>query len=200
MKSKRLVTYIVISAILVLLLSILFFNILNKKPKLDYYLDFQCPNCSIFAVQTLNPLLTQYYNKLDFEYRPIAFLDQYSNYKDSHNAAVAYLCAKNFGYEKEFAKLLEENYYADITLQKKQENIGYYSENKLIYFVEKLGKNTNDFESCYTTNYNDFYKLVDVDNLAAFNLGIKGTPTIFLNGKEINVQDLNVTLKDLFGN
>lgn len=152
----------------------------NAKIKVDVYEDFQCPICRQYT-QTVEPQLmdnevkagTVYYTFHNFP-----FIDQgnwSSVNKESHQAANAAMCAADQGRFWDFHDILFANWTG--------ENVGDFSDKRLVAFAQSLGLDMTKFNSCFSAN--SFQSKIDGDLALGQSLGVTGTPTVYVNGKEV---------------
>jgi len=135
--------------------------------------DFQCPFCGRFYKEVEKPLLEKYVKtgQVKFIYRDFAFLGQ-----ESFDSAVAARCA---GEQNKFWE-----YHNYLFEHQDGENRGAFSPNNLKNFAEILGLNGGEFNKCLDSNKH----LADVqkETELARQLGVTGTPSSFINGKNVS--------------
>jgi protein-disulfide isomerase len=147
----------------------------GKPVKVVVYIDFICPVCKRFET-TYNEQLTSLRNegKISLEYRPLGFLDQQSTTNYSSRAANAAACVVNESPEK----------YADFlnALFDKQpaEGSAGLSDNDLKKLATDVGAKSID--SCVDEKKYRPYVKVATQEAAA--VGVTGTPTAFVDGKQ----------------
>ena len=126
--------------------------------------DFQCPYCARFHDQTLQPLLNAYPDKMRFVYRHLPLTSIHS---EAFRAAEASMCAYEQGSFWPYHDAIYKNQTklsADLYPQ----------------IAADLELDIESFGSCLE---NDDYKdLVQSDVDFAVNLGVRSTPTFFING------------------
>ena len=145
---------------------------LQDVPFIEIYEDFQCPAC-----QRFEGIIGEYVEdliktkKAKVAYHPLSFLGP-----ESQIAANAAGCAADQGKFIEFHKLLFAN--------QPSENSGAWNSAYLTTLSLGLGISSKDYDKCITTNkYKDW--VVNVANEGA-KRNINSTPTVFINGKEID--------------
>lgn len=133
------------------------------------YGDFQCPYCLKFWTETEPQLIEEYVNtgKVYFEYRSFPFLGPESTW-----AAEAAYCAGDQGKFWEYHDTLYTNWTG--------ENVGDFTQDKLIKYAEALNLNVDEFESCLSEEKHK--GTVEQDMAEAEALGVHATPTLFVNG------------------
>ncbi len=137
------------------------------------YLDFQCPICRRAGEQILPPIEQEFIatGKARLEVRPIAILGDESSY-----AAQSAQCAEEQGKFWEFHDLLFGNQAG--------ENKGAFSKDNLKRFASALGLDTAAFNSCLDSG--KYANQVKQDTATALNSGVRGTPTILVNGVKVD--------------
>jgi protein-disulfide isomerase len=145
---------------------------LQDVPFIEIYEDFQCPACQRFEGiigEYVEDLINT--KKAKVAYHPLSFLGP-----ESQIAANAAGCAADQGKFIEFHKLLYAN--------QPSENSGAWNSAYLTTLSLGLGISSKDYDKCITTNkYKDW--VVNVANEGA-KRNINSTPTVFINGKEID--------------
>jgi len=146
----------------------------GKPVKVVLYVDFICPVCKNFEA-TYNDQLTSLRNegKITVEYRALGFLDNRSSTNYSSRAANAAACVVNESPEKyaEFVDTLFENQPA--------EGGAGLSDDKLKSMASDLGVN---IDSCVDgKTYRPYVKFTTKE---ASSIGVTGTPTVFVDGKQ----------------
>ncbi len=143
----------------------------NAPVKIVEYSDFQCPYCGNFTRDTEQQLLDAYVatGKVYFEYRTFG---QFIGPESMRSGEAAY-CA---GDQEKFWEM-HDLIFANQT----GENVGAYSDERLVAFAEKLGLEMSAFNDCFNSNKYESRVLQDgVDGQAA---GIRATPSFIVNGK-----------------
>ncbi|HEX4361592.1 MAG TPA: thioredoxin domain-containing protein [Pseudonocardia sp.] len=147
----------------------------------DIYLDFQCPVCRGYEQQsgpTLDSLIASGAAKVT--YHPLAFLDRSSSTKYSTRASEAAGCAAQDGPAvfAQYVKLLYAN-------QPPEGGDG-LPESQLISLGQQAGAGAN-FAGCVSANTFAHWTAALTD--AASKAGIDATPTVEVNGKQIDNTD-----------
>jgi protein-disulfide isomerase len=136
--------------------------------------DYQCPYCRRWHDQVYEPLLAAYPGQIKFVYR---HLPLESIHPDAIPAAEAAMCA---GEQDAFWQFHEKLFSS--------ESLG-----NQIYtqYAQDLGLDLKTFESC--VNDRKYQQAVATDVNFAVDLGIRSTPTFFVNGLAIvGAQPLDV--------
>ena len=137
------------------------------------YEDFHCPHCAEFE-EEFSGVLTQAQQsgQARVELYPMAFIDQ-----GSAAAANAMACAAEAGFGPRYYAGL----FANRTLQ--------WSDDQLIELARVIGADpTPAFTSCVTSKSHADW--VNSINAAADQRGVKGTPTLFVDDKAVDVTEL----------
>ncbi|MFC9771993.1 MULTISPECIES: DsbA family protein [unclassified Pseudarthrobacter] len=158
----------------------------GQPVKVVAYIDFICPVCKRFE-STYNEALTGLRNegKISLEYRPLGFLDRQSSTNYSSRAANAAACVADKAPEKyaEYVDTLFANQPA--------EGSAGLSDDKLKSLASDIGA---DINSCVDDK--TFRPYVKYSTQLASNIGITGTPTIFVDGKQWDgSSDLNAEIQ-----
>jgi protein-disulfide isomerase len=149
----------------------------NAPVQVVVYEDFQCPSCQLYTEQ-VEPMLIQNEIKngqIYYQFRNFPIIDQSSVTKESHQAANAALCAADQGKFWEYHDMLFHN--------QEGENVGSFTDNRLKAFAQTLGLNMSDFNACFAADKHQ--SQVDSDYQAGQQAGVTGTPSVFVNGKEV---------------
>ncbi len=136
----------------------------NAKVVITEFSDFQCPYCARFQ-PIIKKIIDTYPNDVKhvFKNYPLSF------HKDAKNAARAALAAGEQGKYWEMNKTLFENF----------RNL---KEDKLKEYAQKIGLDMEKFNKSYESPFETELK---ADKGEAAKAEVRGTPTIFLNGKRV---------------
>lgn len=142
----------------------------------DVYLDFMCPHCRDFedrAEDALARLVSG--GKATVVYHPLAFLDSASSTKYSTRSAAASGCAADAGRFVEYATAL----YA----QQPAEGSAGLTQTQLVNLGSVAGITDDGFARCVRADRH----LAWVDGVTerAVKAGVRGTPTIMVNGRQV---------------
>ncbi len=129
--------------------------------------DYQCPYCKVWHEQVYGELLATYGSKIRFVYRDFP-LDEI--HPEARPAAIAATCAGAQGKYWEYHNLLFSG------------ELGIGSEARTAY-AQRLGLDMDRFAACIADEAGGAE--VDGDLQAAFELGVRGTPTFFINGRPL---------------
>jgi protein-disulfide isomerase len=146
---------------------------LTNLPVVDVYEDFQCPVCQQFEAlngKYINSLVTE--KKAIVRFHALSFLGP-----ESVRAANGAACANDEG------KFLDYHLgmYANLP---RAENSGEWSNERIIEIAAASGISSSSFESC--VNDMKYEGWVGKVAEAGSKSGVNSTPTVFVNGKEID--------------
>jgi protein-disulfide isomerase len=125
--------------------------------------DFQCPFCRRFHEQTYQALLDAYPGQIRFVYRNLPLT---SIHPEAMSAAVASLCANDQGLYWEY----HDKLFSSDAL----------GTEVYVQYATDLGMDTEEFTACLDSGKHNEFIQKDMD--FALNLGIRSTPTFFING------------------
>ena len=126
--------------------------------------DFQCPFCKSFHDETYRQLLAAYPGKIRFVYRHLPLT---SIHPEAFPSAEASMCANEQNVFWEYHDKLFEN----------QDSLG---RDLYMQTATDLSLDAAMFEECL--NAEKYKDLIQQDLEFAINLGIRSTPTFFING------------------
>ena len=136
--------------------------------------DYQCPFCRRWHAEVYKPLLAAYPGKIRLVYRNLPLT---SIHPDALAAAEAAMCA---GEQDVYWKYHDKLFGS--------ESLG---NNVYIQYAQELGLNMPTFEACISNH--KYQKAIETDSDFAINLGVRSTPTFFINGLAIvGAQPLDV--------
>ena len=144
----------------------------DLTPVIDVWEDFQCPSCKVFEATNgaaLKALAVE--KKAKVVFHPLSFLGP-----ESVVAANGAACAADEGKFLEYHAFMYENQPA--------ENSGAWSNEGIIATAAAAGIRGAEFEACVKTGkYSDW-----VGNFGSegSKQNVNSTPTVFINGKEID--------------
>jgi len=145
----------------------------NTKPTIDVYVDYQCPACRAFEIINggyLNEVIAQ--NKAKVVFHPMTFIGP-----ESILAANAAACAAD---ENEFMAMN----LALFQDQSAEENSGKWQGDALLNIGKSIGINSAKFETCIKDG--SYVNWTGNVATATAKADVNGTPTIFVNGKELD--------------
>jgi protein-disulfide isomerase len=150
----------------------------NAPVAIDVFEDFQCPACQLFT-ENVEPLIVTNLvaaGKARYTFHQYPFIDGNgaSNGGESDQAANATMCANEQGKFWEMHATIYANWNG--------ENQGNLSDRRLQAMAESLGLDMNAFNACFSANKYKADIQADFDKGVA--MGVSGTPTVFVNGKQ----------------
>jgi protein-disulfide isomerase len=145
----------------------------ESTPKIDVYVDYQCPACRMFEIINggyLNEVIAQ--KKAKVVFHPMTFIGP-----ESILAANSAACAA------------DENKFVDMNLalfqnQSDSENSGKWSSEYLVELGKSIGITSGTFKTC--VNDGKYIKWTSNVAAASAKANVNGTPTIFVNGKQLD--------------
>jgi protein-disulfide isomerase len=141
------------------------------------YEDFQCPVCKAFEAQsgsTLAKLVQQ--KKINIDYRPVAFLDNNSDY--THRALSAAACVYEHAGVDAFVKMHDIMY-----ANQPSETGPWPDDSELVTWATQAGAKKSDVSSCIASHTYEAWsrKTTDAWSKANYN----STPVVLVDGKVI---------------
>ncbi len=139
--------------------------------KLDEWEDFQCPYCDEYTLNVEPHLVSQYVTngQLEITYHDFSFIGA-----ESVSAAIAARCAGDQGQFWAYMEYLFSN--------QGSENGGTFNQTFFDRVADQLGLNRATFDTCLSDP--SISSAVQAETNQGQQLGIKGTPTFFLDGKQ----------------
>jgi protein-disulfide isomerase len=147
----------------------------NAPVTIEVFEDFQCPSCQNFT-ENIEPRIVETYvgaGQVYYVFRHFPFLDDNAIRKESDQAANASMCAAEQNRFWEYHDIVFANW--------KGENIGAYSDNRLIAFAKSIGLEMSAFNACFEDNRYEADIKADLEK--GQSLQVSGTPSVFVNGK-----------------
>lgn len=134
--------------------------------------DFQCPVCKAANSSVLKQIEENYVNtgKARLEFKQFPFLGN-----ESYTAAQASQCAAD---QDKFWP-----YHDALFAAQGAENSGTFSVTKLTSLAANVGIDTSQFSACLTNG--DYKASVQAEKQEGVDLGVKATPTFFVNGAQV---------------
>ncbi|HSB03152.1 MAG TPA: thioredoxin domain-containing protein [Anaerolineales bacterium] len=148
----------------------------NAPVTIDVFEDFQCPACKSFT-ENIEPLVIENLvtpGKARYTFHQYSFIDGEgaSNGGESDQAANASMCANEQGKFWEMHASLYANWNG--------ENQGAFRDSRLQAMAESIGLDMNAFNTCFKDN--KYKKEIQADYDLGKQMGVNGTPTVFVNG------------------
>jgi protein-disulfide isomerase len=150
----------------------------NANVKIQVFEDFQCTSCKAYVDNVEKQLLTSTYitnGQVYYELMQWPFIDTNSITKESHQAANASMCALEQGKFWAYHDILYANQGV--------ENGGSFNDKRLVAFAQSLGLNMSQFNQCFSAN--KYKAQIDQEYQLGKDMGVSGTPSVFLNGKSV---------------
>ena len=147
----------------------------NAPVLVEVWEDFQCPSCRQYTTD-IEPLVIQNLvvpGTVRYEFRQYPFIDDRSTTKESDQAANASLCANEQGKFWEYHDYLFANWTG--------ENVGSFTDKRLVAFAEALGLNMDEFNQCFSAHR--YQNVINQDIADGTQAGVTGTPSVFVNGQ-----------------
>jgi len=146
---------------------------------IDVFEDFQCPACKAFTKST-EPLVIENLvatGKARYVFHSYPFIDGNgaSNGGESDQAANAAMCANDQGKFWDMHAILYANWNG--------ENQGNLGDRRLQAMAESIGLDMNAFNECF--NANKYKAEIEADFDKGKEMGVNGTPTVFVNGTQV---------------
>ncbi len=145
----------------------------NAPVKMDVFEDFKCSACQGYN-ENIEPLVISELvdtGKVFYTYRNFPFLDDGLAIKDSDNAAHAVMCAAEQDRFWDYKLIL----FTNLNFVS-----GEFSINRLEAFADSLGLDTEQFSQCLDERR--FKAEIDSDLSLGQQMGVTGTPSVFVNG------------------
>jgi protein-disulfide isomerase len=159
----------------------------NAPVTMDLYEDFQCPVCKAYE-GFLGDTITKNVDSgtLRVIYHPMAFLDSQSTTKYSSRALETAACVLDQNGPEAYVKLHDLLYQ-----NQPEEGSAGLTDDQLASLAAQAGANKDDVERCQA---NDTYAgWVKAATDAASKAGVTGTPTMFVDGKEVAITSPSIT-------
>ena len=136
--------------------------------------DYQCPFCKRWHDEVYQPLLNEYPGQIRLVYRHLPLI---SIHPDAFPAAEAAMCA---GEQNAYWPFHEKLFSSDAL-----------GSNIYTQYAQDLGLDLNSFETCVAER--TYQEAVQTDLDFAVDLGVRSTPTFFINGLAVvGAQPLDV--------
>ncbi len=150
----------------------------NAPVTIDVFEDFQCPACKFFT-ENVEPDVVQNLvatGKARYIFHQYSFIDGpgAGSGGESDQAANASMCANEQGKFWEMHAILYAN---------SEENQGAFTNPRLKAMAQDIGLDMNAFNSCF--NEDKYKKEIQADFDLGQKMGVSGTPTAFVNGKQV---------------
>ncbi len=146
---------------------------------IDVYEDFQCPACQFFT-ESIEPLIIQNLvatGKARYVFHNYPFIDGsgVGSSGESDLAANASMCASEQEKFWEMQSIIFANWEG--------ENLGNLSDRRLQAMADSIGLDMRAFNDCF--NANKYEEEIQADFDLGQEMGVTGTPTVFVNGTQV---------------
>lgn len=154
-------------------------------PVVALFQDYQCPACKQFEDQygkALSELAES--GAIQLEYHTMTFLDEALKNDSSKRAGIAAACADTTGHYAAYHETVYKN-------QPASEGEGFTDEQLTQTFPQEAGITGGDlasFQGCYQTRKMESW--VNRTDQGAGKAGITGTPALQVNGKKLEIEQL----------
>lgn len=154
----------------------------NAPITVEEFSDFQCVACSQWWQGYEQDFIDKYVatDKVYYIYRPFSFIGP-----ESLRAAEAAYCANDQGEFWPYHDMLFSNWNG--------ENVGNFSDDRLIAFGASIGLNEKEFKACLSSN--KYESEVKQGVVYGNQKGLQGTPSFLINDQKlVNAGELYSTL------
>ncbi len=144
----------------------------NASVTVEEFSDFQCIACSQWWQNIEQDFIDKYVasGKVYFTYQPFSFIGP-----ESFQAAEAAFCANDQQSFWPYHDMVFSNWNG--------ENVGNFSDERLIAFGATIGLNENELKSCL--NSNQYEEQVKQGVVYGNQKGVQGTPSFLINGEQL---------------
>jgi protein-disulfide isomerase len=146
--------------------------------------DYQCPYCNLFH-QTMQPQIVEQFvstGMVRFEFHHYIVVDGNVGGSESRRAAEASECANE---QDKFW-----NFHSAVYANQNGEGEGAFVDSRLTAIAQSVGLDMDPFNTCFSSG--KYAQAVRADEQLAASLGVRGTPSVFVNGMRVeNPMDFN---------
>jgi len=157
----------------------------SKAPiVLEVYSDFQCPFCKKFTAEIEPGIVKDFVatGRVYYKYIPYRVIGP-----ESDAAASAAYCAGDQNKFWEYHDILFANQTG--------EEVGDFSDKRLLAYAEKIGLDTARFKTCYTSN--KYINQLQLDMNSGNQAKVDGTPSIYVNHTKVDPDKLYDSIAEL---
>ena len=157
----------------------------SKAPiVLEVYSDFQCPFCKKFTAEIEPGIVKDFVatGRVYYKYIPYRVIGP-----ESDAAASAAYCAGDQNKFWEYHDILFANQTG--------EEVGDFSDKRLLAYAEKIGLDTARFNTCYTSN--KYINQLQLDMNSGKQAKVDGTPSIYVNHTKVDPDKLYDSIAEL---
>jgi protein-disulfide isomerase len=147
----------------------------NAPVKMDVWEDFQCSGCLHYS-QNIEPSIIQKFvetGKVYYTFHFFLLIDGASTTGESHQSANAAMCANEQSHFWDYHQILFANWLG--------ENVGSYSDARLVAMAQSIGLDMSAFKKCFKAN--TYADQINKDFQDGQKMGVQATPAIFVNGQ-----------------
>ncbi len=156
-----------------------------KAPILvEVYSDFQCPYCKKFTAEVEPGIVKDFIakGKVYYKYIPYRVIGP-----ESDAAASAAYCAGDQNKFWEYHDILFANQTG--------EEVGDFTDKRLLAFAEKISLDITSFKTCYTSN--KYINQLQLDMNAGIKVKVDGTPSIYVNHTKVDPDKVYSAIAEL---
>ena len=163
----------------------------NAPATIDVFEDFQCPACQFFS-ESVEPTVLQYLvdtgkARLVFHHYPFIDGDSTNSGGESDQAANAAMCANEQDKFWDMKEIIYANWNG--------ENQGNLNNRVLKAMAESIGLDTAAFNACFDDN--KYADQIQADFDLGQEMGVSGTPSVFVNGQKVGEPGKIATFQDI---
>lgn len=140
------------------------------------YGDFQCPVCAAYE-PTVQEVYKKYQNDIKFQFRHFPLQQIHAN------AFAASRAAEAAGLQNKFWEMHDQLYLNQNAWSSVSDPVSTFTQ-----YAKSLGLNTEQFKTDF--NSKKVNGAINADIAAGNKLKVSGTPSFFVNGKQIELKDL----------
>ena len=143
--------------------------------RMDVWEDFQCSGCRSYSM-TIEPQIFQAFvetGQVYYTFHFYPFID--GGQGESHQSANAAMCADEQGRFWDYHQMLFANWTG--------ENVGDYTDPRLVAFAQALGLDMSAFNKCFKSNA--YAARINQDYQTGGEMGVPPTPGIFVNDEVV---------------
>jgi protein-disulfide isomerase len=159
----------------------------NAPVKVDAYEDFRCSACLYYS-QNFEPQIIQDYvdtGDVYYTYHFFIVIDGQDGSNASYQAANASMCAAEQGRFWDYHDTLYAN---QIT-----EDAALFTDERLVTMAQNLGLDMSAFNQCFLAD--SYGSKIQSDLAEARALNLNGTPSIFVNGVQVQMDQVATAIQ-----
>lgn len=146
----------------------------NAPIKVDFYEDFRCSACAYYTLNVAPTVIQNYVETgiVYYSFHSYIVIDSYDDTSTSYNSALAAMCAADQNLFWEYQDTLYANQVTEAA--------ALYSDERLVQMAQNIGLDMDVFNQCFENKVHQ--DIVEGDISEARSLGVRSTPSIFVNG------------------